>query len=84
MMATCGSNSAITGYNPLLSVCCGFCLETVTALQVTSINLEQKVRRWKHILANHIITPSDLVSFLNEGNCLGDDTCAAMLGPQPV
>jgi len=68
----------------MLFVCCGFCLEAVTALQVTSINLEQKVGTWKHILAKNVIPHSDLVSFLNEGNCLGDDTCATMLGPQPV
>jgi hypothetical protein len=35
-------------------------------------------------LTKHVIPRSDLVSFLNEGSCLGDDTCAAMLGPQPV
>jgi hypothetical protein len=35
-------------------------------------------------LGKHLNTRSDLVSFLEEGNSLGDDTCAAMLGPQPV
>jgi hypothetical protein len=47
-------------------VCYRFCLEAVTALQVTSINLKQKEGTRKHTLAKHLIIGSDLVSFLKE------------------
>jgi hypothetical protein len=60
-------------------VCYGFCLQAVTALQDTAINLKQKEGIRKNILAKHLIPGSDLVAFLNGGIYL-DGTCAAVLG----
>jgi hypothetical protein len=60
-------------------VCLEICLQAVTALQDISTNLTQKNGTRKHIQAKHILPGSDLVSFLNEGNCLRLGTCAAMI-----
>ena len=61
-------------------VCYGFCIQDVTALKGISSNIKWEDGKWKIILTKHSIPSSDLVSFLNEGDCLGFGTCAAMLG----
>ena len=59
-------------------LCYGFCLQAVTALQDTSINIKRKNGKRKIILLKLSIPDLDLMSFLNKGNCLVFGTCAAI------
>jgi hypothetical protein len=72
--------SKIRAEDVAVTVSLPFCLQAVTKLQDTLINMKQKDGTWKHILAKHLIPDSDLVSFLTEPNCLGAGTCATMMG----
>ena len=60
-------------------VCYGFYLEALEALQDTSTNIERMNVTRKNSLLKHLVPGSNLVSFLNEGNCLGFGICAPML-----